>query len=90
MVLVEIGPEGWTPTQQPLNSLSSFAHYHEGYYYYSCKEGRCRNLITRNKDEDMLSKPKTERTVVAFGTLFSLQCVRFITRGSLFIVGPWV
>jgi hypothetical protein len=38
----------------------------------------------------ILSRPKAERLADAFGTLFSLQYVRFITRGSLFIGDPWV
>jgi hypothetical protein len=48
-------------------------------------------LLTGNKKEnkEILSKPKAERLPGAFGTLFSLQCVRFITRGSLFIGDPW-
>jgi hypothetical protein len=35
-----------------------------------------------------LGRPKIERLAVAFGALFSLQCVRSITRGSLFIGVP--
>jgi hypothetical protein len=38
----------------------------------------------------ILSRLKTERPADAFGALFSLLCVRFITRGSLFIGDPWV
>jgi hypothetical protein len=38
----------------------------------------------------ILSRPKTERPAADFGALFSLQRVRFITRGSLFIGDPWV
>jgi hypothetical protein len=37
-----------------------------------------------------LNRPKTEGTIEAFGALFSLLGVRFITRGSLFIGDPWV
>jgi hypothetical protein len=54
------------------------------------KEGRCGNLIAQNGNEEILSRPKTKRTAIAFGALFSLQCVCFITRGSLFIGDPWV
>jgi hypothetical protein len=48
-------------------------------------------LLTGNKIEskETLSKPKAERPAGAFGALFSLQCVRFITKGSLFIGDPW-
>jgi hypothetical protein len=80
-VLVEIGPEGGRRHNNPLSSLTPLACYQEGCYFYLCTEGRCRNLITRNGNKEILSRPRTERTAVAFGTLFSLQCVRFITKG---------
>jgi hypothetical protein len=41
------------------------------------------------ENKGILSKPKAERLAGAFGTLFSLRGVRFITRGSLFIGDPW-
>jgi hypothetical protein len=48
-------------------------------------------LLTGNtiESKETLSKPKTDGLAGAFGALFSLQCVRFITRGSLFIGDPW-
>jgi hypothetical protein len=48
-------------------------------------------LLSRNEErkKETLSKPKAERLAGAFGALFSLLRVRFITRGSLFIGGPW-
>jgi hypothetical protein len=49
-----------------------------------------RNHLTAQEMKQVLSRPKTERLAVAFGALFSLQRVRFITRGSLFIGDPWV
>jgi hypothetical protein len=54
------------------------------------KEKRKTLNSTGNEIRKMLSRPKTERLAEAFGALFSLQCVRFITRGSLFIGDPWV
>jgi hypothetical protein len=89
-MLVEIGPEGWTPTQQPpeltpfLRPLSRGSYF----YFYSSEEKKHGNLQRQNKE--ILSKPKTEKLAKAFGALFSLQGVRFITRGSLFIGDPWV
>jgi hypothetical protein len=54
------------------------------------EERKCGNTKqNRERNKETVSKPKTERPDVAFGALFSLQCVRFITRGSLFIGGPW-
>jgi hypothetical protein len=48
-------------------------------------------LLTGNKIEskETLNKPKAEGLAGAFGALFSLQCVHFITKGSLFIGDPW-
>jgi hypothetical protein len=40
-VLVEIGPEGWTPTQQPLEFSSSLQPLPLGYYYYLREERKC-------------------------------------------------
>jgi chromosome segregation and condensation protein ScpB len=54
------------------------------------EEGKCGNLIAQEGNKRTLNRPKTEETTEAFGALFSLQCVRFITRGSLFIGDPWV
>jgi hypothetical protein len=89
-LLVGIGPEGWTPTQQPPELSPSLRLLSRDCYFYLCKEGKCRNLTTQHRNKEILSRPKTERTAVAFGALFSLQGVRFITRGSLFIGDPWV
>jgi hypothetical protein len=75
------GPKGGRRHNSPLSSLTPLAGYHDGCYYYLRKEGRCRNIIARNGNEEILSRPKTERTTITFGTLFSLQCVRFITKG---------
>jgi hypothetical protein len=44
----------------------------------------------RKCSKETLGEPKTEGLAEAFGALFSLQCVCFITRGSLFIGDPWV
>jgi hypothetical protein len=73
-LLVEIGPEGWTPTQQPPELSPSLSLLSRDCYFYLRKEGKCRNLTTRYKNKEILSKPKTERIVVAFGAFFSLQC----------------
>jgi hypothetical protein len=89
-LLVGIGPEGWTPTQQPPELSPSLSLLSRDCYFYLRKEGKCRNLTTQYRNKEILSRPKTEITVVAFGALFSLQCARFITRGSLFIGDPWV
>jgi hypothetical protein len=37
-LLVEIGPEGWTPTQQPPDSSSLLRLFSRGYYFYSQEE----------------------------------------------------
>jgi hypothetical protein len=46
-VLVEIGPEGWTPTQQPPGFSPSLRLLPRGYYFYLRKEGKCKNLTTQ-------------------------------------------
>jgi hypothetical protein len=33
-LLLEIGPEGWTPTQQPPESFPSLRLLLRGYFYY--------------------------------------------------------
>jgi hypothetical protein len=38
VVLVEIGPEGWTPTQQPPEFTPSLRLSTLSPYYYSCEE----------------------------------------------------
>jgi hypothetical protein len=87
---VGIGPEGWTPTQQPLNSLPSFALPCEVPISTSTS-ARKRNTETYEDGiMKILCEPKTEELAKAFGALFSLQGIRFITRGSLFIGDPWV
>jgi hypothetical protein len=86
-LLVEIGPEGWTLTQQPPEIFPSLHLLPRSYLYHSRRGKEMRKHSTGHKE--MLSGPKTERLAVAFGALFSLQCVCFITRGSLFIGGPW-
>jgi hypothetical protein len=54
------------------------------------RKGKCGiNKQNRKCGEETLGEPKTERLAVAFSALFSLQCVCLITRGSLFIGGPW-
>jgi disease resistance protein RPM1 len=40
-VLVEIGPEGWTPTQQPSGFSPSLCLLTRGHYFYWRKEGKC-------------------------------------------------
>jgi hypothetical protein len=89
-LLVEIGPEGWTPTQQPPELTPFLRSLLRGSYFnfYLSEERRHRNLQRQNKK--ILCKPKTEELAKAFGALFSLQGTRSITRGSLFIGGPWV
>jgi hypothetical protein len=37
-LLVEIGPEGWTPTQQPPEFPPSLCLLPQGYYFYLRKE----------------------------------------------------
>jgi hypothetical protein len=55
------------------------------------RKGKCGKIKQNRKcSKGTLGEPKTERLAMAFGVLFSLQCVRFITRGSLFIGEPWV
>jgi hypothetical protein len=48
-----------------------------------------KHLAEPEMKKKTLSRPKTERLAVAFGAFFSLQCVCFITKGSLFIGDPW-
>jgi hypothetical protein len=38
LLLVEIGPEGWTPTQQPPEFTPSLRLLPQGYYFYLCEE----------------------------------------------------
>jgi hypothetical protein len=93
-MLVEIGPEGWTPTQQPLNSLPTFALSCEAPTSTSTSTSTWARKGNAETYEDgtrkILGQPKTEELAKAFGALFSLQGIRFITRGSLFIGDPWV
>jgi hypothetical protein len=71
----------------PLLSL----HYPEATQITLDEERKHGNTKQNRKcNKETLGEPKTERLAVAFGALFSLQCVRFITRGSLFIGEPWV
>jgi hypothetical protein len=37
-LLVEIGPEGWTPTQQPPEFSPSLRSLSLGFYFYLCEE----------------------------------------------------
>jgi hypothetical protein len=73
------GNRRWTPTQQPPDCSSPLSLPLRAL------------LLTGNKTEskETLSKPKADGLAGAFGALFSLQCVRFSTRGSLFIRDPW-
>jgi hypothetical protein len=61
------------------------------YGFYTSSVSTLLLLLTRNKEgnKETLNKPKAEKLAGAFGALFSLLCVRFITRGSLFIGDPW-
>jgi hypothetical protein len=93
MVLVGIGPEGWTPTQQPLlSSLPPSLASTRLPLLLAQGEGTLKLKLNRivKETKTILSRPKTERPAGAFSALFSLQCVRFITRGSLVIGDPWV
>jgi hypothetical protein len=45
-VLVEIGPEGWTPTQQPPELFSSLWLLLRGYFFYQGEEKKMRELLT--------------------------------------------
>jgi hypothetical protein len=89
-VLVGIGPEGWTPTQQPPFFSRSLLTTTKGTTATSAKKEDAETKLHKENAKETLSRPKTEGTAIAFGALFSLQCVRFITRGSLFIGDPWV
>jgi hypothetical protein len=42
-LLVEIGPEGWTPTQQPPEFSPSLRLLLRGYFYNRGEERKCRN-----------------------------------------------
>jgi hypothetical protein len=39
-VLVEIGPEGWTPTQQSLSTFPSFGYYYEATSTTRARKGK--------------------------------------------------
>jgi hypothetical protein len=41
VLLVEIGPEGWTPTQQPPEFSPSLRSLSPGFYFYLCEERKC-------------------------------------------------
>jgi hypothetical protein len=41
LLLVEIGPEGWTPTQQPPEFSPSLRLLSQGFYFYLCEERKC-------------------------------------------------
>jgi hypothetical protein len=84
------GPKGGRRHNSPLDSPPSFA--------LSCEVPTSTSTWARKGNTEtyedgtrkILCKPKTEELAKAFGALFSLQGVRFITRGSLFIGDPWV
>jgi hypothetical protein len=87
-LLVEIGPRVDADTTAPgFLSLPSLAITR--LFLLLSEEKEMRNTYSK-RDKVILSRPKTEKQAVAFGALFSLQCVRFITRGSLFIGDTWV
>jgi hypothetical protein len=59
---------------------SKYFYLHDLYNYF---------LMLRKRNE-ALEKLKAKDQTGAFGVLFSLMCVRSITREPLFIGGPWV
>jgi hypothetical protein len=70
-----------------LNSLPSFALSSEVPTSTWARKGNTETY--EDGTRKILRKPKTEELARAFGALFSLQGIRFITRGSLFIGDPW-
>jgi hypothetical protein len=84
------GPKGGRRHNSPLSSLPPFACFRKATTSTCARRGDAKTQPNSKGKEEILNRPKTERPADAFGALFSLQCVRFITRGSLFIGDPWV
>jgi hypothetical protein len=74
-------------TTAPLNSLPSFALSSGVPTSTWARKGNTKAY--EDETREILRRPKTEELARAFGALFSLQGIRFITRGSLFIGDPW-
>jgi hypothetical protein len=70
-----------------LNSLPSFALSSEVPTSTWARKGNTETY--EDETQKTHCKLKTEELAKAFGALFSLQGIRFITRGSLFIGDPW-
>jgi hypothetical protein len=58
-LLVEIGPEGWTPTQQPPEFSPSLRLLPQGLYFYSCEERECYTQQNIKGNKEILNRPKT-------------------------------
>jgi hypothetical protein len=54
-LLVGIGPEGWTLTQQPPELSPSLSLLSRDCYFYLREEGKCRNLTTQHRNKEILS-----------------------------------
>jgi hypothetical protein len=86
----ESGPKGGRRHNSPLNSLLPFTLLCEVPTPTSTWARKGNAETYEDGTRKIICEPKTEELAKAFGALFSLQGVRFITRGSLFIGGPWV
>jgi hypothetical protein len=69
-VLVEIGPEGWTPTQQPPFLSHPPLATAKDTTATSAKKEDAETKQHKEKHKGTLSRPKTEGTAIAFGALF--------------------
>jgi hypothetical protein len=81
------GPKGGRRHNSPLNSLPSSALTSEVPTSTWARKGNTEAY--EDETQQIHCKLKTEELARAFGALFLLQVIRFITRGSLFIGDPW-
>jgi hypothetical protein len=81
VLLVEIGPEGWTPTQQPPELTPNLRPFLRGsyFYFYLGEERKRRNLRRRNKEN---TQPTEDRR-----TGEGLRCSLLITRSPFHYKG---
>jgi hypothetical protein len=87
-LLVEIESEGGRRHNSPL-IVTLPPLLSRSYLHYYRRGEEIRKYLTE-KEMQQGDTWQTERLVADFGALFSLQCARSITRGSLFIGVPWL
>jgi hypothetical protein len=73
---VEIGPEGWTPTQQPPEFFPRFAYYDEATSTTGARKGNAETLSNTGKETRKYSvdrRPKDKRTPSVLSSHYSVS-----------------